>query len=473
MWGLFVSGSPATLRLSGVVVVMLLQSVVVRCKAPAFLKLERVFPHDNMMELSELKDRDLIRHARILSTEDYVDFPLEGTYDPYRVGLYFTKILLGSPPQEHHVQVDTGSDVLWVSCKGCKGCPKSSGLNIPMEHYDPSSSSTSTWISCYDARCTPEIQAAANATCTSISNHCNYTFKYGDGSRTSGYFVSDKLELDMVSNETSLLSHTTATVLFGCSTSQSGELSKPDRAVDGIFGFGQHGLSVISQLSELGEAPTSFSHCLIGTGDGGGVLVFGQIIDPDMVYSPLVPFQPHYNLNLQGISVNGQGLPIDPVVFGTSNKRKGTIIDSGTTLAYLTEEAYKPFVEAITNNVAPSVQPFESKGYQCFTTSTKLSEAFPIVRFHFAGQATMLIKPQNYLLQQKTTDGQSAWCIGFQKVDGQKMTILGDLVLKDKSVVYDLGGQRIGWAEHDCKSLDLSDSDCENMWDPMEFLVSI
>lgn len=26
-----------------------------------------------------------------------------------------------------------------------------------------------------------------------------------------------------------------------------------------------------------------------------------------------------------------------------------------------------------------------------------------------------------------------------------------DLVLKDKIIVYDLGGQRIGWADYDCE----------------------
>lgn len=57
-------------------------------------------------------------------------------------------------------------------------------------------------------------------------------------------------------------------------------------------------------------------------------------------------FRPHYNLNLQSISVNGQMLPIDPAVFATSSG-KGTIVDSGTTLAYLAEEAYDPFVNAV------------------------------------------------------------------------------------------------------------------------------
>ena len=56
--------------------------------------------------------------------------------------------------------------------------------------------------------------------------------------------------------------------------------------------------------------------------------------------------RPHYNVNLQSIAVNGRTLSIDSSVFATSSNR-GTIIDSGTTLAYLAEEAYDPFVTAV------------------------------------------------------------------------------------------------------------------------------
>lgn len=59
-------------------------------------------------------------------------------------------------------------------------------------------------------------------------------------------------------------------------------------------------------------------------------------------------FRPHYNVNLLSISVNGQALPINPSVFSTSNGQ-GTIIDTGTTLAYLSEAAYIPFVEAVSH----------------------------------------------------------------------------------------------------------------------------
>lgn len=55
----------------------------------------------------------------------------------------------------------------------------------------------------------------------------------------------------------------------------------------------------------------------------------------------------YYSINLQSISVNDKMLSIDPSVFAINDDKAGTIVDSGTTLAYLTEEAYTPFVDAV------------------------------------------------------------------------------------------------------------------------------
>nr|XP_043609435.1 aspartic proteinase 36-like [Erigeron canadensis] len=454
----FLAGNPVFMILTGVWIGVLLQTVFVLGGFPATLTLERAFAVNDVVELNQLKFRDSLRHSRILqqqqqqqpSVASVVDFPVQGTYDPYRVGLYFTRVQLGSPPKEYYVQIDTGSDVLWVSCNQCNGCPKSSGLQIPIQFYDPSSSSTASLVSCSDQRCTLGTQSS-DSSCSGSSNQCSYTFQYGDGSGTSGYYVADEIHLDTIVGD-STSSNASASIVFGCSTTQTGDLTKSDRAVDGIFGFGQQGLSVIAQLSSQGVSPDAFSHCLVGNGAGGGILVLGQIIEPNMVYTPLIPSQPHYNLNLLSISVNGQTLSIDPSMFATSSSRGGTIIDSGTTLAYLAEEAYDPFVDAITKFVSQSVQPLMSKGNQCYLVTSSTPDIFPTVSLNFAGGASMILRPQDYLLQQNSVGGASVWCIGFQKIRGQGITILGDLVLKDRIVVYDLGGQRIGWASYDCTS---------------------
>lgn len=37
---------------------------------------------------------------------------------------------LGNPPREYNVQIDTGSDILWVTCNSCNDCPRTSGLGV-------------------------------------------------------------------------------------------------------------------------------------------------------------------------------------------------------------------------------------------------------------------------------------------------------------------------------------------------------
>ncbi|TQE03979.1 hypothetical protein C1H46_010350 [Malus baccata] len=439
-------GLPPGILIAGAI---LMSAAVVLCSFPATLTLERAFPSNHRVDLSQLRARDRVRHGRRLQSSNGVaDFPVEGTYNPFRVGLYYTKLQLGSPPRDYYVQIDTGSDVLWVSCGSCNGCPETSGLPIQLNLFDPGSSSTSQFISCSDRRCS--LGSQSDSVCSKQNNQCSYTFQYGDGSGTSGYYVSDWLHLETIL-EGSMTQNTSANVVFGCSTLQTGDLTKSDRAVDGIFGFGQQGMSVISQLSSQGVAPSVFSHCLRGDDTGGGILVIGEILEPNIVYSPLVPSQPHYNLNLQSISVNGQMLPIDSAVFATSSNR-GTIVDSGTTLAYLAAEAYDPFITAITASVSQTASPVVANGNQCYMITSSVSDIFPQVSFNFAGGASMILRPQDYLIQQTSASGAARWCIGLQKIQGSGITILGDLVLKDKIVVYDLGGQQIGWTNYDCST---------------------
>lgn len=56
--------------------------------------------------------------------------------------------------------------------------------------------------------------------------------------------------------------------------------------------------------------------------------------------------RPHYNVNLKAIEVGGSFLTLPTDLFETGEK-KGTIIDSGTTLAYLPETAYKLLMSSV------------------------------------------------------------------------------------------------------------------------------
>jgi hypothetical protein len=56
--------------------------------------------------------------------------------------------------------------------------------------------------------------------------------------------------------------------------------------------------------------------------------------------------RPHYNVNLKSIDVDGTTLQLPAHVFQTGDK-KGTIIDSGTTLTYLPELVFRTMMQAV------------------------------------------------------------------------------------------------------------------------------
>ncbi|RZR86329.1 hypothetical protein BHM03_00013516 [Ensete ventricosum] len=135
---------PAILLIATWAVTALFASDSARADAgfPAKLRLERALPTRGV-GLEHLRARDCARHGRSLlgassspasAAAGVVDFPVEGSSNPFTVGylssLYFTRVKLGNPAKEFYVQIDTGSDILWVTCNPCNGCPTSSGLNV-------------------------------------------------------------------------------------------------------------------------------------------------------------------------------------------------------------------------------------------------------------------------------------------------------------------------------------------------------
>ncbi|KAM0909521.1 hypothetical protein ACQ4PT_014782 [Festuca glaucescens] len=153
----------------------------------------------------------------------------------------------------------------------------------------------------------------------------------------------------------------------------------------------------------------------------------------------------YYGLNLETIYVNGQKLGLDPSVFRPSAGYQ-TFADSGTSLAFLAAEAYDQFVSAIAAAVSPSANPTVESGDQhCFVPSSSIDSAFPDVTLHFEGGAAMQLRPKNYL---RSRDN-SIYCIAWQK-NGQRVTILGDIVLADKLLVHDLENMVLGWIDYNC-----------------------
>ncbi|KAH7315986.1 hypothetical protein KP509_21G073000 [Ceratopteris richardii] len=278
---------------------------------------------------------------------------------------------------------------------------------------------------------------------------CGYQLGYGDGSSSEGFFVRDLLQLNIVAPGNKSVNRG-AEVSFGCGTRESGGLHSSDQALDGILGLGQSSVSVLSQLRSNNEISGVFAHCLEGVGKGGGILVIGDVTAPGVVFTPIIRNQPHYNVNLNSITINDISIPID----SSASKDGGTIVDSGTTLAYFSDAAYIPLLQVIHDAVKIKTHSFEWQGMSCISYSgSNVEDLFPSINLNFDGGSSMTIRPHDYVIQAEGAQGHG-WCIGFQSTGSSSLNlnILGDLVLKDKLIIYDLEQQRIGWVDYDCTS---------------------
>ncbi|XP_077227269.1 aspartic proteinase 36-like isoform X1 [Tasmannia lanceolata] len=394
--------------------------------------------------LSEFKAHDNLRHGRILGA---VDLPLGGIGLPSKAGLYYAEIGIGTPPKSYYVQVDTGSDILWVNCIECKQCPKKSDLGIHLTLYNPKDSTSGSLVTCDQPFCSSTSDGQIPGCNQDVL--CQYSVFYGDGSTTSGYYVKDFVQYGQVSGNLQTIK-ANASVVFGCGAQQSGDLGSSGEAVDGILGFGQSNSSMISQMASSGKVKKMFAHCLDSV-NGGGIFAIGNVVQPKMKMTPLVPNQPHYNVILKAIEVKGNVLQLPSDLFETGDKR-GTIIDSGTTLAYLPETAYNPLVNEIMSSQS-NLQLSKVEDFLCFQYTGSVDDGFPSITFHFENSLSLMVYAHEYLFQ----ISDDRWCVGWQNSglqpkDGKDMTILGDLVLSNKLVFYDLENQTIGWAEYNCSS---------------------
>ncbi|XP_010926619.1 aspartic proteinase 36 isoform X2 [Elaeis guineensis] len=390
--------------------------------------------------MEDFKAHDSGRHERILSS---LDFPIGGLGSINNIGLYYTQIGIGTPPKNYYVQVDTGSDLFWVNCFSCKGCPKKSNSGMKLTYYDPRGSKTGSLVPCGETFCS-SVYRSTYASCSS-NELCLYRVVYGDGSSSTGYFVTDYIQYDGVSGD-----HQTepinASVTFGCGAQQSGDLGPSSETIDGILGFGQGNSSMISQLATSGKIRKIFAHCL-DSADGSGIFAIGNVVQPKVNTTPLVPNQKHYNVNLTGIEVGGTFLELPTYLFDDGTDR-GVIVDSGTTLAYLPDAVFKQLFNAMFK-FHQDLTFYNNGVFICFS----VDDEFPQVTFHFEKFLTLTVYPHEYLFPNK----EDVWCVGWQNSgaqsrSGKDMFILGDLVLSNKLVVYDLENQVVGWVNHNCSS---------------------
>ncbi|KAK7358296.1 hypothetical protein VNO77_00223 [Canavalia gladiata] len=379
--------------------------------------------------------RDSARVSHILSKLSHVSNPSktellpEGLSVPVESGIssgsgeYFTRIGVGQPSRPFYMVLDTGSDVSWLQCKPCPLCYQQSD---PL--FDPSTSSSHAPVSCEAQPCRQLVKPSC------INNWCQYRVEYGDGSYTQGHLVTETMSL----GNTSLNQ-----VVMGCGHFNLGLF----RGAAGVLGLGGGPLSFTTQIKA-----TSFSYCLVNRdSDKSSTLEFNSTRPNDSVTTKLLRnpnLSTFYYVELVGVSVGGQSVPLPDSVFVMNELgRGGVIIDSGTSITRLQTQAYEAVRDmfvAMTRHL-PRTKPFQLLD-TCYDLSLMKTVRVPTMSFELKDGKLWMLPVNGYLIP---VDTNGTFCFAFAPSPGQ-VSIIGNVQQQGTRVSFDLPNSIIGFSSLKC-----------------------
>ncbi|KAK8686048.1 hypothetical protein V6N13_125075 [Hibiscus sabdariffa] len=348
-------------------------------------------------------------------------------------GYYTTQLWIGTPPQKFALIVDTGSTVTYVPCSSCENC----GAHQDPK-FQPELSKTYQPVKC-----------SLDCDCDQDRVQCIYERQYAEMSVTSGILGEDVFSFGNLSELSP------QRVVFGCETEETGDLYR--QHADGIIGLGRGDLSIVDQLVYKGVISNSFSLCYGGMDVGGGAMVLGGISTPsDMIFSYSDPTRsPYYNIELKEIHVAGKKLALKPSIF---DGKFGTVLDSGTTYAYLPEKVFAAFKDAIMKELHSLKQitgPVANYNDTCFSGASsavsEISKKFPTVELVFGNKQKLVLSPENYLFRHSKVEG--AYCLGIFQNGADPTTLLGGIIVRNTLVTYDRKHSKIGFWKTNCSKL--------------------
>ncbi|GIL60482.1 hypothetical protein Vafri_15027 [Volvox africanus] len=353
------------------------------------------------------------------------------------VGYFYTNLLLGTPARDFSVIIDTGSTITYIPCKGCAHCGKHQD-----EWFDPDASSTAKKLSCNDPLCN-----CGTPSCMCTNDRCYYSRTYAERSSSEGWMVEDVFGFPDAQPPVRMV--------FGCENGETGEIYR--QMADGIMGMGNNHNAFQSQLVARGVIDDVFSLCFGYPKDG--ILLLGDVKMParaKTVYTPLVSnlHLHYYNIKMEGISVNGETLPLDTGMF---DHGYGVVLDSGTTFTYLPTEAFRAMSSAIkafaeSHGLQPTPGADPQYNDICWKGAPddfqNLERHFPPADFVFGGNARLFLPPLRYLFLSRPGE----YCLGVFD-NGMSGTLIGGVSVRDVVITYDRRNSRVGFTTIPCNEV--------------------
>ncbi|KAJ4762001.1 hypothetical protein LUZ62_072376 [Rhynchospora pubera] len=373
-----------------------------------------------------------LHHFNNALTEEPIGLVLSGDMD------YIIELDIGKPPRTYHLNIDTGSHVTWLQHKDCITCIDKTKIAAS---YDDKISSTAKEISCYDEECDENNSIQ----CDDYSDRCTYTINYMDGSNSSGIMYLDQFTFLSIDESYVVLESVRFGGAFYCSE------GKFHHDIQGVFGLSRNRRSFISQYGFQ-----QFSYCLpdyknMAEQSPYSNMLFGTEAQLAGNSTAMLPHQEYYVISLNGISVRGIRLELDPSIFKLSNGRGGTVIDTGTPITVIPNEAYNKVVETLVPMIKLPRVFYRNSDKLCFNGGLKdMDKHVPDMTLHFEGLDLHIIPRSLFFV---STDKVNI-CLAMQPMGyNRKYNIFGAILQQNINIAFDLKENKIFMSPMTCASL--------------------
>ncbi|KAH0931211.1 hypothetical protein HID58_008328 [Brassica napus] len=340
---------------------------------------------------------------------------------------YIVKAKIGTPAQTLLLAMDTSSDVAWLPCSGCVGCPSTTA-------FSPAKSTTYKNVSCN----APQCKQVPNPTCGSSA--CSFNLTYGSSS------IAANLSQDTIR----LAADPIEAFTFGCVNKVAGGGTIPPP--QGLLGLGRGPLSLMTQAQSLYQS--TFSYCLPSFRSlaFSGSLRLGPTSQPlRLKYTPLLrnPRRSSlYYVNLLAIRVGNKvvDLPQEAIAFNPTTGA-GTIFDSGTVYTRLAKTVYEAVRDEFRRRVKPRNAVVTSLGG--FDTCYSGQVTVPAITFMFKG--VNMTMPADNLMLHSTAGSTSCLAIAVAPENvNSVVNVIASMQQQNHRVLIDVPNGRIGLARELC-----------------------
>ncbi|CAN0897311.1 Aspartic proteinase CDR1 [Linum grandiflorum] len=348
----------------------------------------------------------LARHASFASSRMSLDSIEARLEESMYQSVFYVKFSIGSPPVPQLAIMDTGSHFLWLKCLPCNPCQPMKGIT--------------------------KVPVVAQVLHVHGRLHRRAAFE--------GIYATDQLTFRTATDQTTVVKN----VVFGCSSSLGGT-QRVDQAFNGVLGLGAGNPSaLLHQQTFLDEFDYKFSYCIGSLTDPSypsNRLAFGQAAIFKGKPTPFDLDHFDYRVQLHNITLGIKTLDIDIGVFRKMALRKGVVIDSGSTLIHLYDEAFEVVKAAVAKQATGVLASVPSPGnpYElCYQGRVEKEAAgFPLLGLHFAGDAYFDVDNRGLFRQ----IGDNIFCMAI--VRSESISLIGIMAQQRYNVAFDLLGKNV------------------------------